>query len=103
MVLNKIGGGIIVGIVLAFFVSPGIAADKIKISTLKVVGAAPFYIAQERGLFAKENIDAELLFTDQPQLPAQGVLAGDFDFGLATVTAGFFNSAGQGALRIIAG
>jgi NitT/TauT family transport system substrate-binding protein len=79
------------------------AADKIKISTLKAVGGAPFYIAQEKGLFAEEGLDAEVVFTDQPQLPAQGTLAGDFDFGLVTLTAGFFNSAGQGALRIIAG
>ena len=100
---RKLALGILLSTAIAFVSVGAAAADKIKIATLKAVGGAPFYIAQEKGFFAKEALDAEVVFSDQPQLPAQGVLAGDFDFGLVTLTAGFFNSAGQGALRIIAG
>jgi len=75
---------------------------KIKIGVLKVSACGPVFFAQEKGYFAKEGLEAELIPSDQPILVPQGVLSGDFDFGMSAMSAGFFNSAGQGAMRIIA-
>ena len=77
-------------------------AETIKIGVLKVSACGPMMIAQEKGYFAKEGLTAELVFMDQPILVPQGVLAGEFDFGLAANSAAFFNTAGNGAMRIIA-
>jgi NitT/TauT family transport system substrate-binding protein len=78
---------------------------KIKIGVLKVSACGPVFFAQEKGYFAKEGLEAELIPSDQPILIPQGVLSGDFDFGMSAMSAGFFNSAGQGGqgnMRIIA-
>lgn len=78
---------------------------KIKIGVLKVSACGPVFFAQEKGYFAKEGLEAELIPSDQPILVPQGVLSGDFDFGMSAMSAGFFNSAGQGGqgnMRIIA-
>jgi NitT/TauT family transport system substrate-binding protein len=82
--------------------APAAELTKIKIGVLKVSACGPVFFAQEKGYFAKEGIEAELIPSDQPILVPQGVLSGDFDFGMSAMSAGFFNSAGQGAMRIIA-
>lgn len=89
--------------VLALPSMPSVAAaETIKIGVLKVSACGPIMIAQEKGYFAKEGLTAELVFSDAPILIPQGVMAGDLDFGLAANSAGFFNTAGRGAMRIIA-
>jgi len=82
--------------------APAGELTKIKIGVLKVSACGPVFFAQEKGYFAKEGLEAELIPSDQPILVPQGVLSGDFDFGMSAMSAGFFNSAGQGAMRIIA-
>jgi len=90
--------------VLSLIAAGAAAAEltKIKIGVLKVSACGPVFFAQEKGYFAKEGLEAELIPSDQPILVPQGVLSGDFDFGMSAMSAGFFNSAGQGAMRIIA-
>lgn len=82
--------------------APAAELTKIKIGVLKVSACGPVFFAQEKGYFAKEGLEAELIPSDQPILVPQGVLSGDFDFGMSAMSAGFFNSAAQGAMRIIA-
>jgi NitT/TauT family transport system substrate-binding protein len=85
--------------------APPARAENIKIGVLKVSACGPVFIAQEKGYFAKEGLTAELVPSDAPILIPQGVLSGDFDFGMSAMSAGFFNSAGQGGqgnMRIIA-
>ncbi|HEV8016429.1 MAG TPA: ABC transporter substrate-binding protein [Stellaceae bacterium] len=81
---------------------PVAAAETIKIGVLKVSACGPLMIAQEKGYFAQEGLTAELVFSDAPILVPQGVMAGALDFGLAANSAAFFNTANQGAMRIIA-
>ena len=78
-------------------------ADLIKIGVLKVTGAAPVFIAQEKGYFAKEGVPAELVYFDASQPIAVAVTSGAIDFGITGFTAGFYSLAGQGALRVIGG
>jgi NitT/TauT family transport system substrate-binding protein len=89
------------GIVVA---DPARAHDVIKIGTLKVTTLGPVYIAQEKGYFAAEGIDAQLINFDAPQAIPAALLSGDIDFAVTGLSAAFYNSAGQGgALKIIAG
>src|SRR6185503_3289745 len=69
---------------------------------LKVSACGPMFFAREKGYFAKEGLAAELIPFDAPILVTQGVLSGDLDFGLSANSGALFNSAAQGAIRIIA-
>jgi NitT/TauT family transport system substrate-binding protein len=80
---------------------PANAAEKLSIGVLKLASSGPVFIAVERGYFAAEGIDPELRFFDAAQPVAVGTVAGDVDVGVTGLTAGFYNLAGKGALRII--
>ena len=87
--------------VLLGLASQSNAAETIKIGTLKITAGGPLYVAKERGYFARQGFDADIVFTDSPQTMGQAVIAGDLNFTLATLTAAFFNVA-SGKLRIVA-
>lgn len=77
------------------------AAEKLRIGVLKLASSGPVFIAAERGYFASEGIDAELRYFDAAQPVAVATVSGDVDIGITGLTAGFYNLAGKGALRII--
>ena len=79
------------------------AADPIKIGVFKIAAAAPVFIAQEKGYFAKEGVPAELVYFEAGPPLASAVASGSIDFAADGTTAALFNLAGQGALRIIGG
>jgi NitT/TauT family transport system substrate-binding protein len=87
---------------LALAAMPGAAAT-IKVGLVKTTAGGAIYIAQERGYFAAAGCPADLVYFDSAQPVAVATVAGDIDFGVTGLTAGFFSLAGQGALRIIAG
>jgi NitT/TauT family transport system substrate-binding protein len=78
------------------------AAEPIKIGSVKVAAFAPLFVAQEKGYFAAEGIPAEIVFFDAAQPVAVATASGAVDFGVTAMTAGFYNLAGQGALKLIA-
>ena len=78
-------------------------AEEIKIGVLKIAGAAPLYIAKEKGYFAADGLAADLVFFGSAEPVAVAVVSGDIDFGAVGATAGFYNLASHGALRIVAG
>ena len=78
------------------------AAEAIKIGTLRISAYSPIFIAEERGYFADEGLEPELIYFDAAELVAVGVASGSIDFGLSGTSGGLFNLCGQGALRIIA-
>ena len=79
------------------------AAEKIKIGIGPVTGVGPVFIAQDRGYFAAEGLDADAISFDAAQQVAQGVVAGDLDFGTTAATAAAYNLAAKGGLKIIGG
>jgi NitT/TauT family transport system substrate-binding protein len=81
---------------------PAFAADTVKIGVVKSTTSAPLYVAIEKGFFAAEGIDAQLVFFDAAQPISVGVVSGDLDFGVTGYTGGFYQLAAQGALKIIA-
>ncbi|MGO8919573.1 MAG: ABC transporter substrate-binding protein [Stellaceae bacterium] len=81
--------------------APARAGERLRIGVLKLASSGPVFIAASRGYFAAEGIDAELRFFDAAQPVAVATVAGDVDIGVTGLTAGFYNLAGKGALRII--
>ena len=84
-------------------VRQGEAADKLRVGVLKLASSGGVFIAAERAYFTAAGVDVELRFFDAAQPIAVAAVAGDVDLGVTGLTAGFYNLAGKGALRIIAG
>ena len=78
------------------------AAEPIKIGIVKTLAVGPVFVAQERGYFAAEGLAAELVYIDAAQPIAVAAASGAIDFGVTGLSAGLYNLAGQGALKIIA-
>ncbi len=79
------------------------AADSVKIGLLKIGTSGFIYLAQKRGYFAEEGLDVELVYMGSAQTIAVATVSGGVDFGVSAISAGFYNLAGQGALKIIGG
>lgn len=78
------------------------AAETVTIGVLRLASSGPVFVAQDKGYFAAEGLDAQLKFFDAAQPVAVATVSGDVDIGITGLTAGFYNLAGKGALRIIA-
>ena len=95
------------GAILPFLIACAIwgsaSAEPIKIGLLRITASAPIYVAIEKGYFAAEGLEPQLVYFESgPPIPA-GLVSGDLDFGASALTGGFYNLAGRGALTIIAG
>ena len=90
-------------VVLACIAAPGLrAAEPIKIGLVKTLAVGPIFVAQEEGFFAAEGLDAEIVFIDSAEPIAVAAASGAVDFGITGLSAGFYNLAAQGAVKIIA-
>jgi NitT/TauT family transport system substrate-binding protein len=78
------------------------AADKVNVAALRFVSSGPLFIAQGRGYFAAEGLDVDFKFFDAAQPVAVAIASGDADFGATGYTAGLFNIAGKGVLKVVA-
>jgi NitT/TauT family transport system substrate-binding protein len=83
--------------------APSATAENIKIGTIKVAGAGPLYLAQERGYFTAEGLNVDFVYFDASQPIAVATVSGDVEIGVTPPTAAFYALAGQGVLRIISG
>jgi NitT/TauT family transport system substrate-binding protein len=78
-------------------------ALKAKVGVLRLSSSAPVFIAQDKGWFKEAGLDIELKFFDAAQPIAVAVTSGDVDFGVTAFTAGLYNLAGKGTLKVIGG
>ncbi len=85
------------------FAARGAAGEAVKIGYIKVTALAPVMVAEGKGYFAAEGLDAQLVPFDAPVPVAQAVVSGGVDFGTTGPSGAFYNLAGQGTLHIIAG
>jgi NitT/TauT family transport system substrate-binding protein len=76
---------------------------KAKIGVLRLSSSAPVFIAQDKGYFREAGLDVELKFFDAAQPVAVATTSGDVDFGITAFTAGLYNLAGKGTLKVIGG
>ena len=78
-------------------------ALKTKVGVLRLSSSAPVFIAQDKGYFREAGLDVELKFFDAAQPIAVATTSGDVDFGVTAFTAGLYNLAGKGVLKVIGG
>src|SRR5205807_1564276 len=78
-------------------------ALKAKIGVLRLSSSEPVFIAQDKGYFREAGLEVELKFFDAAQPIAVATTSGDVDFGITAVTAGVYNVAGKGTLKVIGG
>ena len=78
-------------------------ALKAKVGVLRLSSSAPVFIAQDKGYFRDAGLDVELKFFDAAQPIAVATASGDVDFGVTAFTAGLYNLAGKGVLKVIGG
>src|SRR6201990_1187735 len=76
---------------------------KARVGVLRLSSSAPVFIAQDKGYFKDAGLDIELKFFDAAQPIAVAVTSGDVDFGVTAFTAGLYNLAGKGTLKVIGG
>ena len=91
---------------MALAASPDARADealKAKVGVLRLSSSAPVFIAQDKGYFREAGLDIELKFFDAAQPIAVATTSGDIDFGITAFTAGLYNLAGKGTLKVIGG
>jgi len=78
-------------------------AETIKVGYVRTPPASAVFIAKEKGYYATEGLDVELIPFDAAEPIAVAVVSGSLDVSLSGFTAAFYNLAAQGALRVIAG
>ncbi len=78
-------------------------AEGIKIGVGNGTDSGAVFIAIDKGYFAAEGLAAETFRFDASQSVAQGIVAGDLDFGASAATAAAYNLAAKGELKIIGG
>lgn len=78
------------------------AGEAFRIGLVKLPSSGPVYIAQERGYFRDEGLEAELVFFDAAAAVPTAVVSRDLDVGVVGLTAAAFNLAGKGGLRVLA-
>src|ERR1700687_1052939 len=91
---------------MALAASPDASADdalKARVGVLRLSSSAPVFIAQDKGYFREAGLDIELKFFDAAQPIAVATPSGDVDFGITAFTAGLYNLAGKGTLKVIGG
>src|SRR4030081_634404 len=74
-----------------------------KVGVLRLSSSAPVFIAQDKGYFRDAGLEIELKFFDAAQPIAVATTSGDVDFGITSFTAGLYNLAGKGTLKVIGG
>jgi len=75
----------------------------VKIGVLKVGASGPLYVAADRGYFTAQGLDVTLVNFGAGQAVAVAVASGDIDIGVTGLTAGLYNLASGGQIRVIAG
>jgi len=96
-------GALVAALAAIAFAGSASAADHIKIGALKSTNVAAVYVAIDKGYFAKEGLDPELVPFQSAQPISVAATNGAIDFGTTSTSAGLFSLAGSGALKIISG
>ena len=77
------------GIVAALLMTAGIShaaqAEPLRLGYAIWVGWGPLFVAQEKGLFAKEGVEVELIQMEISEVLYSGLLAGQIDVATATI------------------
>lgn len=96
------GGSLFVA-ALACFIPAASAADKISIGVVDAASDAALFIAQERGYYKDEGLEASFVELDSGAKMPASLGAGQLDIGGGAASAGLYNAVGRGIkIRIVA-
>lgn len=79
------------------------AADSVKVGVLSLTSHAAAFVAKERGLFEKHDLDAELVKFQAAGPMAVAIASGDIDFGVTAISGALINLAEKGSVKVIGG
>ena len=79
------------------------ADETVTVSAVRSTASAPMFIAAGKGYFAAEGLDVTFTYFTAALPVALAVVSRDADLGITGLSAGFYNLAGKGAVKIIAG
>ena len=77
-------------------------AETIKIALTRLLSYPSVPIAVERGYFADEGLDAQMVFFDSAEPMVVALTAGDVDFAVSGLSAAFYTLAALGRIRVLA-
>jgi NitT/TauT family transport system substrate-binding protein len=97
------GSAMALGALLWLGLAPAAAQEKLNVGALRFVSNGGLFVAVERGYFKAAGLDVDLKFFDAAQPIAVATVSGDIDLGATAFTAGLYNLAGKGGLKVIAG
>lgn len=88
----------------AAFCSVSVWAEAVKVGYISLTAHGANFLAKERGYFAEQGLEAELVRFQSAQQMAVAIAAGDVDYGVTAITGGLLNLAARGdAVRIFGG
>lgn len=77
--------------------------DTVRIGLLSLTSHAPSIIAEGKGYFADEGLDAEFVSFQAAQPMAVAIASGDVDFGVTAISGSLISLAERGAVKVIGG
>ena len=80
---------------------PARAADKIRIGEGPFITGGAFYIARDKGYFAKVGVEVETRSFMDGAMAVPSMIAGELDMTLMTPNASLFNSVAKGAPLVV--
>ncbi len=83
--------------------TPALAADKIRIGVLPFTSHSAAFIGVERGYFADQGLDVELVRFQAAGPMAVAIASNDIDYGVTAISGALINLAAKGAVKIIGG
>jgi NitT/TauT family transport system substrate-binding protein len=75
---------------------------KASVALLRLSSSGPVFIALEKGWFKEAGLDLQVKDFTAAAQPPLAVVSGDADFGMTAFTAGFYNLAAKGGVKVIA-
>src|ERR1700750_1209066 len=84
------------------WLTPQVDAESIKIGSTKIASGGPVFIAMDKGYFAEEGLEAQMVFFAASLPVAVATVSGDIDFGSAGLTAALYQLRRPGPLPLIA-
>lgn len=88
----------------AALLSVQVWAEAIKVGYISLPAHGANFIAKERGYFAEQALEAEMVRFQSAQQMAVAIASGDVDYGITSITGGLLNLAARGdAVRIFGG
>ncbi|MEZ5740147.1 MAG: ABC transporter substrate-binding protein [Burkholderiaceae bacterium] len=101
--LGLLAVGTLAAIGLSLSAAPARAAQPVRIGLLAFTSHSPTMIADAKGFFADQQLQADFVVFQAAQPMAVAIASGDIDFGVTAISGGLISLAHKGAVKVIGG